>query len=108
MWYAHSVCPRIVFLVPCRIGATINVLSPACVDLVTSVHFTPSDARTKAAHAALDALHTEFRARGYFSYRCDLVFTVLILCSHEVGVCVCVCHPHTQGGLHAPGFDWHT
>jgi hypothetical protein len=51
------------------IGATINVLSPSCVDLVTSLHFSTEPETVKQAHYALDRLHVLCRERGFFSYR---------------------------------------
>jgi 4-cresol dehydrogenase (hydroxylating) len=55
-----------------RIGATVNVISNTCVDLVCSIHFDKDKESIELAHRALDELHNQFAARHYFSYREDL------------------------------------
>lgn len=51
------------------VGATMNILSPHCVDLVVSIHFSRQPDIVAAAHALLDALHHDFAAEGFYSYR---------------------------------------
>lgn len=55
-----------------RIGATLNILGPTCVDLVTTIHFDNTPEGRVAAHRGLDLLHDRCRAAGYFSYREDV------------------------------------